>query len=1092
MTQDTKTIYESPRITDTIEFTILITDADDCPITPYKIDYVKIYFAEKEFANTNFSEYENEIISEDLLLAYRAAKQAVCDDPTETNIRALEKIQERIDETKKTSVFYFRQAIPVEVFGYDDPTGGTESFPAWLNPDSVPPDEREKVIQDNILIPDLDENGDPIPGQFKLFWEPKGMREGDYFICWTWTANIAGDKTTAHQAFFLFGDTALTTSLPTQRTDPEKYETLMRRYLPQTYETRLGSSDLSPEVIHELNNSVAKGFTWLEDVANQIFGVLDVNATPETYLTPFANLYNLKLRSSDPTLWRRQIGQAPSIYKKKGTYGGLSDAFGVAGMVLQSYKQLWQVISDYTWQDYFEVAEGQTEFSLCQDALPLDLDNFELYWRGVEDDDWTELTADYIDLDDVNNSFTWIGDQLSVDPIVLETGDTIRIIYKVVEVPGATEQTIEDYVRSLPLGDLRDERDQCYPPKNWNVRVIEEDDPMFDVIIQIKHPLHEPLVFGHIRTEFPYSENVYNMDEYNGSKRESGEPCHIDKDFVDCCKDCVGSYYTVDIEIEHLTNDRIVEAQNILTEYVPFQAILHSMNISGAINEFVPPPSEEINVQVQVRGEEVMLAGEGQVIFNRVVPPETALAILRRTMLADMENVVMSSTGTAYNDDVAIFSPGTTSDDLHGNFVNFEALGINDESVSGSPLDNSNWMEILSPHILAGDYSLSDAVGHSAVVAAADPALTQPVNESQFTFRLSNKIITQDPTNIIQANYFTFDDAAVDFAELGVKSEWDKENTEYTGDAWELSVPSFGGGPYKILNVLPDGILELEDDGTLPAATTGITWTLLDDSGTTRATGTGGALSVRDRGCVDFRPGSVATSIDDVSNILRIGDYVLYSGTQYEIICFSDDDPHQFYIDAYTGGDVAGVEVTVYRRLADNAIAQLGYRGLTLITPVDHETGLPILNGVNASYLPDGTLDASESSKFKENYMVLIGTDYYAIEEIDGTTITLAGPHADWTTTGTSVTYDIYRFINQSLSIPERTHPTIPGYDFDYVDRRGKPITEVDIEYGSPMMVRIFNTEEDRKDEILDIVRQEESITCKIEYADGTQEEMEV
>jgi len=1088
-----KTIYQNPSITDTILFTLITTDSDGCPITPYKVDNVKIYYAEREFANSNFSEYNKEIIEERLILEYREAKEAYCNDPTEANLKALENVVQEIEESKKTSTFYYKDALTVEVFGYEDPTGATEDFPAWLNPDSVPPDEREKVEEDNILIPAEDEDGNVIDGQFELYWEPKGMREGDYFICWTWTPNIAGDSITSHEQFFLFGNTALTTSLPTQQTDPEKYPTLLRRYLASTYETRLANNDLSPEVLLEFNNAIAMGFTWLEDLANQMVGVIDANVTHESYLSAFGNLYDLKLRSSDPILWRRQIRQAPTTYKKKGTQAGLSEALGASGMVLNNFTRLWQVISDYTWQDYFEVEEGQTEFSLCKSTLPLDLDNFELYYRGVNDDEWQELSADYVDLDDTTDSFTWIGDQLSVDPIVLEEGDSIRIIYKIVEVPGPTEQAIENYVRSLPLADLRDERDQCYPPKNWNVRVIAEDDPMFDVVITIRHPLHDPVMFGHIRTEFGYSENVYNMDEYNGSLRESTNPCHIDKDFVDCCKNCLGSHYNVDIEIEYITDDRIVEAQDILKEFVPFQAILHSINFNGAINEFVEPPIEEITVNIQLHGEEILLAGEGQDIFNRVVPYENANLILKRTMLANMENKVLSASGTAYNDNVAIFSPGTTSGDVKGTFVKFDALGINTENISGSPLDNSNLMEIYAPHTLAGKYSLGDPIGYSAVVAAADPLYSEPVNESQFTFRISNKIITEDPVNIDQADYFTFNDDDVDFAELGTRSEWDKEHTEYTGNAWELSVPSFGGGPYPILNVLPGGILVLEDDGTLPTSyTSGLTWTLKDDGGTTRATGTGGALSVRRRGLVDFRPGSVATTIDDVRNILRIGDYVLYSGTQYQIIAFHESDSHQFYIDEYTSGDVAGVTVVVYRRLADQAIGQFGYRGLTLETLVDHETGLPILNGVNAAHFPDGSLDASESSKFKENYLILIGTDYYAITEIDGKKITLAGPPNDWKTTGTAVTYDIYRFANQPLSIPERTEPDKPGHDFTFVDRRGKSIIDVTTEYGTPMTLRILNTAEDRPTELLDVVRQEESITCFIEYADGTKDEMEV
>jgi hypothetical protein len=1091
-----KTIYESPTITDTILFEFLTTDSEGCPLTPYKVNRVTIYFAEREFTSQNYTSYDNTLIEPRLLVEYEAAKRAVCDDPTERNLKALADVEDQIEMTKKVTTFYYKHAVAVQTFGLQDDTGLTEDFPAWLNPDSVPPDERDKVEEDNILTQVLDDDGDPIDGKFNLVWEPLGMQEGDYFVCWTWTPYIAGDTITSHTPFFLLGDTRLTTSIPTHFTDPTKYETLMERYLPETFKRRLTQTDLTPEVLQELNNSVAQGFTFLEDLANQIVDMVDANVTREHFLPAMANLFDLQLKTADPTLWRRQIKQAMTIYKRKGTYRGLSEALGAAGISLNKFTQLWQVISPYTYQDYFDVAE-QTEFTLCKNALPLDLDNLELYWRGVDDEDWTELTSDYIDFDDTTDSFIWIGDQLSIDPIILEEGDSIRIIYKIVDVPGVTEQVIEDYIRSLPLADLRDERDQCYPPKNWNVRVIEEDDPMFDLIIPIRHPLHNFLVFGMIRTEFPYSENVYNMDEYNGSTRESIDPCHIDKAFVDPCTNCLGSNYSVDLEIEGLTNDRIVEAQNIIRDFVPFQGILHSINFMGAVNEFIKPPVEEINVLIHIRGEEILLAGEGQYIFNRAVPNETAMAILKRTMLADIESKITSATGTAYNDYVAIYSPGSTTagDDTPGTFAKFDELPINTESVGGAPLDNSNWLEIFAPHILSGDYSVTDPENYSAVIAAADPAYAEPVDQTQFTFRLSNKILEEDPINIDQADVFIFDDEAVDFAELGVKSVWDKENTEYTGDPWELTITSSGFSTYEVLNVLPDSILLIEDDGSLPTSdTTGLTWIIKDDGGTTRASGTGGSLSVRRRGRVDFRPGSVFVPMDDIRNYLEIGDYVLYSGTQYKIISFHETDAHQCYIDGYIGGDIAGVTVSVYRRLVDTVIGQFGYKGLRLETLVDHETGLPITNGTNASYLPDGSLDASESSKFKENYLILIGSDYYAIEEIDGTIVTLGGPHNDWKVAGTAVIYDIYRFINQPLSIPERSEPYVPGHDFPFIDRRGKEIIEVETETATSMLlnVHILNTAKSRPDDMIDIVRQVESITCEIEYADCTQKDMEV
>jgi hypothetical protein len=194
-------------------------------------------------------------------------------------------------------------------------------------------------------------------------------------------------------------------------------------------------------------------------------------------------------------------------------------------MKLLRLSRLWQVVSSYTHQESF-VYDDSASFQLSKTMrLPVD-SNFELWYRPT-DGQWEDVTASHESLAVFDgSSLVWTGE--------ISKGDSVRILYKTNEIP-STRQALEDYIRTLPLMDNRDERDQEYPPKNWNVRVIEEDDPMFGVIIPVRHPLADPVIWGRVRTEFPYSENAYNMDEYNGSKRESLDPCDIDKNFVDSC-----------------------------------------------------------------------------------------------------------------------------------------------------------------------------------------------------------------------------------------------------------------------------------------------------------------------------------------------------------------------------------------------------------------------------------------------------------------------------------------------------------------------------------------------------------------------------
>ena len=126
------------------------------------------------------------------------------------------------------------------------------------------------------------------------------------------------------------------------------------------------------------------------------------------------------------------------------------------------------------------------------------------FFRGIGDEEYTELTSDYVTISVIDGEYIlrWVGDELSIDPIILEEGDSIRVLYEVIEVP-AGSQSLEDFIRSLPLADQRDERDQEYPLKNWNVRLIEEDDPLFPVAIPTRHPFAADVVWGKNQNRIP-------------------------------------------------------------------------------------------------------------------------------------------------------------------------------------------------------------------------------------------------------------------------------------------------------------------------------------------------------------------------------------------------------------------------------------------------------------------------------------------------------------------------------------------------------------------------------------------------------------
>lgn len=1004
-----KTISESPTITDSILFEILTPDADGCFLSdPYKVEKVVIYYIQRDFFSNNYAEYNVDLVNENLLKELEIAKSAACTSPTAENLAEVNRIQNEIEKSKLTEKLNYNSALPVAIYG-------NENYPAWLSTDV-----------DNAYITHVttDEDGGTIYGNFKLIWEPLGQREGDYVITWSWKPNAGGDYLYESKTFSLLGNTQITTSIPTHFTDPTKYETLLERYLPSMFKLFISQSDLTPTVLQEFNKSVAKGFTFLEDMANQTVDLIDANSTHESLLPLLGNLFNLKLRTNDPTLWRRQIKRAIPLFKKKGTYSGLLEALSQAGITLSKFTSLWQVQSKYTYQEAF-IAEDSTEFTLSKTMiLPVDTDNFELYYRAYDEEDWTELNSDYVDFDNSSGDtiMTWIGDELSVDPIELSSGDEIRVIYQIAAVPSGAEQTLEEYIRTLPLMDLRDWRDQDYPIKNWNIRLIEEDDALFDSIIETLHPLSESIIFGKVRTEFPYSENIYNMEEYNGSTRDSIDPCDIDKDFIETCTSCRSSSFSIDIEIEDLSDNRILEALSIIEEFTPFHAVLHSINISGGINEFIQAPMETLEVLGTGRFEQIVLSGNAQLIFNRTMEEGLTNKAILRNMLAD-STLVDSDTGDLFSQKIVIYCPD----------VDFTSLTIASDNV----------LQILSPHSKAGNYYIFDIQRNSAAIVG----VSEPISPgSSFSFLLSNTIYSGSSASFIQDDVFKLYDDNISFDELGVRTDWDVENDDdYSGAAWEVLIAAYSGTPYTINKILPDGKIVLNDPSlTLPTTdTSGITYVLYDDDSNVIASSSTGKLAVTRRGKVDLSIDGAGDGVDDFRNLFRIGYYILKGSTQYKISGFVKGEVHEFYIDDYTDGAAAGQSVTIYERLVDNEVGYLDYKGLILSTSTDYEATLPIINGENATIITEG-------DNFKESYLIKINGSYYSIINIDGTNIFLNGPAVDVSSTaGAAVEFDMYQYTKQELTIEERkNHPT-PGHTFDFVDRRGNEVIELETESAS-------------------------------------------
>jgi hypothetical protein len=826
--------------------------------------------------------------------------------------------------------------------------------------------------------------------------------------------------------------------------------------------------------------------------------LLDSNSTHEQILPLLSNLFNLKLKSNDPTLWRRQIKKAIPQFKRKGTMSGLREALGDIGMKFVKFTRLWQVVSEYTHQEHFDY-EGSETFELSKTMILPPDENFNV-WIRHSDGQWIDLSLEvssssssstssssgawyepYVSVS--ANEITWVGDPL-------EDGDSVRFLYKVKEFTNPSAQYVESHIQGLPLMDDRDERDQTYPKKNWNVRLIEEDDIMFDSVIPTRHPIADPTIWGRIRTEFPYSENAYNMDEYNGSKRDSFNPCDIDLDFVDSCNGCLSSKFNLDIEAEFLSNDSLEEARQIVENYMPFHAVPNAFNLYGAINEFIVPSLETIDAMVTFSREDVLLAGEGQRIFGRSVDA-SELDNIRRDVLASFSLVQDSSSssewsGSIRNQYVSLF-PRSTSDDsdlnlgISGLTHGFDAIGVNTTDVSSNDaFENSNLLEILGS--TPDEYSISVmSRGSARIHGNVDPSLIGPVLE----YRVSNKVADSLNIELEQADRLIFSDSDADFTMFPVITQNDIDLGLASGDVWHVEV---GDSDYVVFDVLPDGTLLLSPVGSSSSSSSSLgselSWILTDGSEEIKS-GTEGVFTVYSYGL------ATSTSEEgDIRNTLKIGDYVYSGSNRWRIRSFKKGSLNQFFIEDYEDGSQAP-NVNVYRRVIENKVGQIGYEGVILDASADIEEVLEISNGrFGSSPISSSSQTSSNywnSENLKENFMIFVGSEgsgnlrRYTILDIDGPMVTLGGPMDNYGLSGVPVTFSVYKFTKENLTLKKRVLPAVPGHTFSAIDRSGGTIiTQTGGGETLGFLSVLLNSA--GAGQPLDIMQQSESIDFNIEY----------
>ena len=1019
-----KRFDDNPKVNDRVEFILLTPDANDCfTENPYAFVDITIYYIQRDFANININEYEEITSQKGLEVRYYELNNIACENPTQENLKnASDAKQTFLSSQVKTNFYYLNSQVVFQQ--------GSASNPLWLKDGSV---------EFPIVKPEADSKF--TYSRFVFYWDAFNVREGDYFICWKWKPNVSGDTISAHIKFYLDSDIATTTSNPTHRTPRDKYYDLLTRYLPEMYKQRYSAVDLSPEILDKLNVSIGQGFTVLENLANQIIDLYDANIIQEQLLVYLASMFNLTLRSTDPTRWRKQIKKAIPLYKRKGTFEGLRQALDDAGIRILSFSQLWFVGTDYTYTESFPYT-GNTIWELDKVSLPVNEEYFKLEFED-NSKSYYEINLSNVEIvTGGGQSFLkWKGKELTA-------GDRIKITYQIKEFKSETQIQIHNYIIRLPLADTRDDRTFEFPKKDWNTRVIEESDSLFDSIVSVKNPFYDPVKFGKIRTEFPYSEQAYNMDEYNGSLRDSYDPKDIDKNFVEPCRNTISSHFNIDLLIQDLSNTRLVESQEIIEQYIPFHAVLHTLRFNGYFDDIVVPPIETIQCLIQYAGNENIISGEANSVFNRNMPLGLYSNKVLRNVLAT-ESLEDSGTTTAYNEEIRLFSP----------LYNLDDVGLDTDSPE-------TFLEVLAPHVNAGEYTLSDANGHTAKIASGSPL--ELINTSDFTFRLSNIIFSSANFDIYQDNIYQLSDQTYHFVMYPIKTLWDVQNG-YAASSWKIYIDS-NSTYYNILNV-SDNIIFIENDGSLYNVNIfNFDYKIVDQNNNIILSSSSGNYFVTKRARVEISP---SVGINDITRFMTQQNYFYYDAnfTQYLISGYSTDNTQNFYILDWNLGDVTSASGKFLKRLIDSTTGNFNYSQMKLLKPI----GWPTFTSV-------GDPNALENSNFIENYLVeYAGTKFSILKEETvgpNTYVYITGKFYSFGTQtygGTSVSYSLHRYTKDAA--------TIMGEDFNFIDRSGQELITSQVENMSMGIVNMLAS----KPENEEFSQQLEGIQYTILRRDGTE-----
>jgi hypothetical protein len=461
-----------------------------------------------------------------------------------------------------------------------------------------------------------------------------------------------------------------------------------------------------------------------------------------------------------------------------------------------------------------------------------------------------------------------------------------------------------------------------------------------------------------------------------------------------------------------------------------------------------------------------MIANYPQTFFNRDMFAGLTTRSVTRTMLASQTNLGTESV-IGFNEKILLYSP----------LINFSNIGVNARV--------NTYLEILSPSSNQGTFTVLNAE-KNYIEIYEQALITQPLNQSQFAYRLSN--INYSGTNIavVQQNVYVFSDPILTSAlsEYPVEAE-DNNPTNPWKIKYYTSYPSYN--VYIIESINPDGSIVLKNDLTLPSLTQGlyidnIQYELLNSTNDLIYTSLDGKLFCYNNGLVTVNDGNFG----DAKERLKIGNWFFYgtNSEQYQIIEYGCVE-NTFMLCSWNEGNVTGQSGKILDRIVKETVGNLTYSGFIIEKP----SIMPTIEDPNDT-------NAVENNQFKENFILIIDDNLYKIDsfytEMSQDYLVLGGLKMDLTTQlagGTSLSVEAIQLT--------KTQQTINGVTVCYIDRNGaEEITAINQDdipenlcdltpfaFNASLLSSLEN--QGKNSAISDIIKQEEKIEFKIETIDG-------